>query len=116
MGIEEISIEADGFITREQDIKPLEKVTDNTANPTTECCYPECEKCRNYASVKGASYCTVPMVVSKQMYLMAIDTIDRLSEDIAEVREMVYEHILGGYKLKDEPIQNPSVKITKVEP
>ena len=97
MGVDEIMIEADGFITREQDLRrrPLEKVTDNTANPTTECCYPECEKCRNYVSVKGANYCTVPMVINKQTWRLTADLIADMKREMDEVREMVYDHILG---------------------
>ena len=97
MGVDEIMIEADGFITREQDLRrrPLEKATDSTANPTTECCYPECEKCMDYVSVKGANYCTVPMVINKQTWRLTADLIADMKRDIDEVREMVYDHILG---------------------
>lgn len=113
MGIDEINIEADGYITREQDLRrtPLERVTDTTANPTTECCYPECEKCGNYVSVKGANYCTVPMVINKQTWMLTTALIADLRHDIDEVREMVYDCILGektrdvsgNYSVGDEP-------------
>lgn len=97
MGVDEIMIEADGFITREQDLRrrPLEKVTDNTANPTTECCYPECEKCRDYVGHQGANYCTVPMVINKQTWRLTADLIADMKREIDEVREMVYDYILG---------------------
>ena len=97
MGVDEIMIEADGFITREQDLRrrPLEKATDTTANPTTECCYPRCEDCKDYVSVKGASYCTVPMVINKQTWRLTADLIADMKREIDEVREMVYDHILG---------------------
>ena len=103
MGIDEINIEADGYVTREQDLRrtPLERVTDNTANPTAECCYPECEKCRDYVSYEGANYCTVPMVINKQTWRLTADLIADMKRDIDEVREMVYDHILGE-KTRDE--------------
>ena len=131
MGIDEINIEADGYVTREQDLRrtPLERVTDNTANPTTECCYPECEKCRDYVSYEGANYCTVPMVINKQTWRLTADLIADMKREIDEVKEMVYDHILGektrdesgnyclkGYTLHKEPCPNPTIKITEVEP
>ena len=102
MGVEEISIpreiEADGYITRKQDLRsrPLERVTDNTANPTSECCYPRCEECKDYVSYKGANYCTVPMVITKQTWLLTTALITDLRRDIGEVSEMVCDHILNG--------------------
>lgn len=107
MGIEEISIpreiEADGYITRKQDLqnRPLERVTDTTANPASECCYPRCEDCKDYVSYKGANYCTVPMVITKQVWLLTTALITDLRHDIDEVREMVYDCILGD-KSRDE--------------
>lgn len=95
MGIDEISIEADGFITREQDIRPLEKVTDNTAKPTSECCYPQCEKCRDYISYEGASYCTVPMVINKQIWRLTADLIADLANRLTELETLVTDEILG---------------------
>ena len=87
-------IEQDGFITDEiyiQETKPLERVDMDRAIPAKGCKYPKCEECRDYRN----GYCTVPMVFTKQMYRMTIDTIDALSANIAELREMVYDEILG---------------------
>lgn len=95
MGIEEITIEADGFITREEDIKPLERVTDNTANPTTECLYPNCEKCSRYVGLGGVYYCTVPMVVNKQIWLVTASKIRRMEKCMTELQTVLYDHILG---------------------
>ena len=95
MGIDEINIEADGFITREQDIKPLERVTDNTAKPTSECCYPHCEECREYISYQGANYCTVPMVINKQIYRITAERLRDMEERITELEETVTDYILG---------------------
>lgn len=95
MGIDEINIEADGFITREADLKPLERVTDNTANPTTECLYPQCEKCSRYIGLGGVYYCTVPMVVNKQIWLVTASKIRMLERCLAELQTTVFDHILG---------------------
>ena len=95
MGIEEISIEADGFITRDQDIKPLERVTDNTANPTANCPYPNCERCSKYFTFDGERYCTVPMVITKQIYLITAERLRDMEERITELEEAVTDHILG---------------------
>lgn len=111
MGVEEISIEADGYITREEGIKPLERVTDDTARPTSECCYPRCEKCKDYVSYQGANYCTVPMVINKQVWHLTADVIADMSREIDELKEMVIDHILdeksryerGNYSVGDEP-------------
>lgn len=117
MGIEEINIpreiEADGYITRRQDLRsrPLERVTDTTANPTSECCYPRCEECRNYEQFGGATYCTVPMVITKQTWLLTTALIAKMRGDIHKLEEMVYDHILdeksrvesGNYSVGDEP-------------
>ena len=116
MGVEEINIpreiEADGYITRKQDLRsrPLERVTDNTANPTSECCYPRCEDCKDHVSFQGAHYCTVPMVITKQTWLLTTALITDLRRDIGEVSEMVYDHILnenhrvesGNYSVGEE--------------
>lgn len=51
-------IEADGFIT------PLEQLSESKAKPATGCIYPNCEECDKY----HGHYCTVPIVVSKQMW------------------------------------------------
>ena len=104
-------------------------MTDTTANPTTECCYPECEKCRDYVRFQGANYCTVPMVINKQTWRLTADLIADMKREIDEVKEMVYDHILGektrdesgnyclkGYTLHKEPCPNPTIKITEVEP
>lgn len=87
-------IEQDGFITDEiyiQETKPLERVDMDRAIPSKECKYPKCEECRDYRN----GYCTVPMVITKQMYLM-IDDIERgLARDVNELRELVTDIILG---------------------
>ena len=83
MGVEEITI------------TPLEKVTDTTANPTTECLYPNCEKCSRYVGHGGVYYCTVPMVVNKQIWLVTASKIRGLEKCMAELQTALYDHILG---------------------
>ena len=100
MGIEELNIEADGFITREEDIKPLERVTDNTANPTSECCYPRCEECKDYVSFQGANYCTVPMVINKQIWRLTADLIADMERRLTELEELVTDEILRANKVR----------------
>lgn len=87
-------IEQDGFITDEiyiQETKPLERVDMDRAIPSKECKYPKCEECRDYRN----GYCNVPMVITKQMYLMIDDMERGLARDVNELREMVTDIILG---------------------
>ena len=95
-------IENDGFITREEDLmksKPLEYIekantcmTGNaTAQPIKWCIYPKCEECREYVD----EYCTVPMVITKQIYHYFTDDMTRMDKDIAELKTLVYDEILG---------------------
>lgn len=88
-------IEQDGFITDEiyiQETKPLERVDMDRAKPAKGCKYPKCEECRDYRN----GYCTVPIVVSKQMWCMYDDRTRELRRDIAEIREMVTDIVLGS--------------------
>lgn len=95
-------IESDGFITREEDLmksEPLEQIerantcmTGNaTAQPIKWCIYPKCEECHEYVD----EYCTVPMVITKQIYHYFTDEIVRMDKDIAELKNLVYDEILG---------------------
>lgn len=99
--IEEVSIptreiEADGFITPQSALEHIEKpntsMTGNaTARPMSECLYPKCEECDNY----HGHYCTVPMVVSKQIYRETMERIGKLEKSLAELENLVYGEILG---------------------
>ncbi len=42
----------------------------------TGCIYPECEECDHYTETKDGQFCTVPIIVSKQMWLMMSDRMD----------------------------------------
>ena len=93
MGIEEISIptteiEADGFITPPS---ALERTDLNRAKPTSECIYPKCEECDKY----HGHYCTVPMVVSKQIYRETMERIGKIEKTLIELENLVCDKLLG---------------------
>ena len=94
MGVEEISIpttteiEADGFITPAY---ALERKTERTAKPISECIYPKCEECDKY----HGHFCTVPMVVSKQIYRETMERIGKIEKTIIELENLVYDKLLG---------------------
>ena len=93
MGVEEISIptteiEADGFITPAY---ALERKTERTAKPISECVYPKCEDCDKY----HGHYCTVPMVVSKQIYHQTAERMAKIEKHLIELENLVTEEILG---------------------
>lgn len=94
MGIEEISIptteiEADGFITPPS---ALERKSENKASPISECVYPKCENCDKY----HGHYCTVPMVVSKQIYRETMERIGKMEKTLIELENLVTEEIIGS--------------------
>ena len=86
-------IESDGFITQEIDISPtevehignLERVNMHKAKPAEHCQFPRCEECREYVSYKGSNYCTVPMVISKQTWLLTEDIITKMEKRIEDL-------------------------------
>lgn len=96
-------IEQDGFITDEIYIQEtpsrrgieLQESGDGKAVPATECRYPNCEECDDYIRFKGANYCTVPMVLNKQTWRLTADLIADMRKEIDELKEMVYDEILG---------------------
>ena len=115
-------IESDGFITREEDLmksEPLEYIehanmcmTGNaTAQPMQSCGYPKCEECGMY----DRHYCTVPMVISKQNYIIIEDKITDLMKRVLDLENLVYDEILGdglvSFTLSKELCKNPRVEI-----
>lgn len=93
MGVEEISIptteiEADGFITPPS---ALERTDLNRAKPVSECIYPKCEECDKY----HGHYCTVPMVVSKQIWRITEQRLNKLEGIVAYLDEVIAEKVLG---------------------
>lgn len=103
----EISIEPedDGFVTHETDISPsevehignLERISAKKAKPAGHCQFPKCEGCNDYVSYKGQNYCTVPMVISKQTWLLTEDIITKMQKQIDFLMEEVQEerHYIG---------------------
>lgn len=99
MGIEEINIptteiEADGFITRQDDLEYTQNIF-SVARLSKECIYPKCEECGYYRQY----YCTVPMVVSKQIYRETMERIGKLEKTLAELENLVTEEIIGERNL-----------------
>lgn len=93
MGVEEMSIptteiEADGFITPPS---ALERIDLNRAKPVEICPYPKCEECDKY----HGHYCTVPMVVSKQIYLLTEEKLRLMNQRLDLIENLVTEEILG---------------------
>lgn len=83
-------IEADGFITRFEALC-TDWRTDGKAKPAEECLYPKCEECDKY----HGHYCTVPIVVTKQMYCLFTDRIDELDKRLSALGRVVWNDILG---------------------
>lgn len=86
-------IEADGYITP---LSALEQKGSGTARPIADCPYPNCEECDNY----HGHYCTVPMVVSKQIYRLTAEKLEQLEKRLTEVETLVTDEILGE---KEQP-------------
>ena len=82
-----IEVEADGFITR---VETLERVNASRAKPTSKCVYPKCEECDKY----HGHYCTVPMVVSKQIWLLTEALIVQMEKRLTELETLVTDEIL----------------------
>ena len=90
--IDEISIptteiEADGFITRPEQ---LERINAKKARPAEKCVYPNCENCDKY----HGHYCTVPMIVNKQNWLLTESLIVSLGNRLTDVEKLVTDEIL----------------------
>ena len=98
-------IEQDGFITDEIYIKEtppkhnaLEWVSADRAKLMEECGYPNCENCICYV----ASSCTVPMVVSKQIWHITEDLITSMRRRLTDLETLVTDEILRS----DKPQKN----------
>lgn len=68
----------------------MENVGQGRARPTSECIYPNCEECDKY----HGHYCTVPMVVSKQIWLLTEALLVRMEKRLTELEATVTEEIL----------------------
>ena len=87
IGIPTTEIEADGFITRPE---ALERASMKRAIPAEKCIYPHCEECGKYSG----GYCTVPMVVSKQIWLTTEALMVRMENRLTELENLVTDEIL----------------------
>ena len=88
-------IEADGFITPPSALEHIEKpntsMTGNaTARPMRDCLYPKCEECDCY----HGHYCTVPMVINKQIYLYITDELFNVGYKLEKLEELIFDLIL----------------------
>lgn len=68
----------------------------STARLSKGCIYPNCEKCGYYRE----HYCTVPMVVSKQIYLFVSDKIASMEKNISELETLVTDEILRSKEVR----------------
>ena len=64
--------------------------TSTSAKPISECVYPKCEECDHY----HGHWCTVPVVVSKQNFILINDKIDDLMKRVLDLENLVDEEIL----------------------
>ena len=100
IGIPTTEIEADGFITRPE---ALERASMKRAIPAEKCIYPHCEECGKYSG----RYCTVPMVVSKQIWLTMESLITRMEKRLTELENLVTDEILGSKpRMSNKPETN----------
>ena len=71
-------------------ISPMETAGQGRAKPMGECQYPNCEECDKY----HGHYCTVPMVVSKQIWLLTEALIVSMEKRLTELESLVTDEIL----------------------
>lgn len=86
-------IEDDGFVTPEWMMSTLERKSEDKAIPMQECRYPRCEECKDYVSRDGKWYCTVPMVISKQTWMLTTELIVDFNKRISDLEELVDYHM-----------------------
>lgn len=64
-----------------------------TAKPMEECKYPRCEECVHYIG----HYCAVPIVISKQIFLLTDEKLRSLEKRLTELENIVTDEILRSY-------------------
>lgn len=99
-----MEVEADGFITRVDDLEYTQSVF-STARLSKGCIYPNCEKCGYYRE----HYCTVPMVISKQIYRLTDEKLRSLEKRLTELENIVTDVILGS-RTRDGITLHPATK------
>ena len=97
----ELEVEADGFITRPQQ---LELTSKDKAIPATDCRYPDCEECAEYRG----RYCTVPMVVSKQIWHLTEALIVSMEKRLTELERLVTDEIIGSKERRSMSNTDPA--------
>ena len=75
-------------------IRPLERVEDDNARGIKPCDYPNCEVCEKYVANADGAFCTVPIVVSKQMYHLMTAEIRVLRGQISDVEHLLTQALL----------------------
>ena len=70
----------------------LEQTGEGRARPIKDCLYPACEECDNY----HGHYCTVPIVVSKQIYRLFEEKMRSMENSIMWLEKAVTDEILGA--------------------
>lgn len=76
-----------------------------TAKPIEECKYPLCEECVHYRG----HYCTVPIVISKQIFLLTDEKLRSLEKRLTELENIVTDVILGS-QTRDGITLHPATK------
>jgi len=61
--------------------------------PAVDCEFPRCEDCEHYVLLDKKMYCNVPMVISKQTWILTESLISSLSKKISDLEEIVYEKL-----------------------
>ena len=69
----------------------LEYMGDETAKPIGECAYPNCEECDKY----HGHYCTVPMVISKEIWHLAKEFISETESRLTLLESLVADLTIG---------------------
>ena len=86
----------------------LERTSQGKAKPIEECIYPRCDECDKY----HGHYCTVPMVVSKQIYLIFAEKMHKMDEQLNWIEKCVTAQILGAQEPDAELTRCDEVNIT----
>lgn len=72
-------------------VTALERTDISRAKPIEECPYPRCEECDKY----HGHYCTVPIVISKQIYRLTSEKLRELDNRLTDLENLVTDKILG---------------------
>lgn len=72
-------------------VTALERTDVSRAKPIEECPYPKCEECDKY----HGSWCTVPIVVSKQILRLTQDKLHILEKRLTDLENLVTDEIIG---------------------